>query len=149
MKNLSDGNTYNEIIERIEKLHPDSKAKWGKMNVAQMMAHLQEPLKAALATEPTSRMLLGRLLGWAFKKKLYDDNPWRKNLPTSPSFIFNDERNFDKEKTALLNKVKAFYEAGDNGIGNFSHPMFGKFTKDQWGMSAYKHIAHHLEQFGV
>jgi hypothetical protein len=29
------------------------------------------------------------------------------------------------------------------------HPMFGKMTADQWGRSMWKHLDHHLRQFGV
>ncbi len=149
MKNLLHKLAYEELNSRIQQLHPASNALWGKMNVAQMLAHLQEPLKAALSTQPVPRTFMGRIVSLFFKKKMYDDTPWKQNLPTSPAFVFKDERDFDTEKKNLQQKIYAFYTAGEAGIGNFSHPMFGKFTKEQWGMSAYKHIDHHLTQFAV
>jgi hypothetical protein len=148
MKNLSDQPTFEELKNRIENLPPDCKAQWGKMNAAQMMAHLQWPLQAALSDKPMPRMLLGRLIGWIFKKKLYNDDAWKPGLPTAKEFMVADDRDFENEKKLLQQKVAAFYAAGKDGIGNFVHPMFGKMTKDQWGMSAYKHIDHHLRQFG-
>jgi hypothetical protein len=83
------------------------------------------------------------------KSKLYNDSPWKQNLPTAPNFIIKDERNVEHEKTELIALINRFYKAGPDGISKFPHPMFGTFTPDQWGMSMYKHIDHHLRQFGV
>lgn len=95
------------------------------------------------------RMMLGLLLGWAFKSKLYNEDPWKKNLPTAPNFIIKDERDFNKEKEELMEMVNQFYTKGPEEVGKFPHPMFGSFTKEQWGKSMYKHLDHHLVQFGV
>jgi hypothetical protein len=53
------------------------------------------------------------------------------------------------EKEALLELVNKFYASGPAGITKFPHPFFGSFTPDQWGKSMYKHLDHHLRQFGV
>lgn len=72
-----------------------------------------------------------------------------KNLPTAPNFIIKDERNFNDEKKKLMELLDKFYNAGPMGISKYPHPMFGKFTPEQWGMSMYKHLDHHLKQFGA
>ncbi len=149
MQNLFEPGTYNSIVERMNKLSPDCERRWGKMNAAQMLAHCKEAFKVPLSNKPMPRMLLGLLLGWAFKSKLYNDDPWKKNLPTAPSFIIKDEREFNKEKDELMEMVNQFYSKGPGDVGKFPHPMFGSFTKEQWGKSMYKHIDHHLLQFGV
>lgn len=149
MKNLLNAPAFEEIKSRIEKLQPETKAIWGKMNVAQMLAHLQETFKVPLSKVPMPRMLIGRLIGWMLKPKLYNESAWKKNLPTAPNFIIKDEREFDKEKNNLLQIIQKFYAAGPAGIGNYPHPMFGSFTKEQWGQAMYKHADHHLMQFGV
>ncbi|MEP7144782.1 MAG: DUF1569 domain-containing protein [Ferruginibacter sp.] len=95
------------------------------------------------------RIFLGRLLGWIIKSKLYNDSPWKQNLPTSPDFIIKDQRIFDTEKQNLAVLIEAFHKAGPGGISKFPHPFFGKFNSDQWGKSMYKHLDHHLQQFGV
>lgn len=149
MKNLFDGGTYNEIIERINKLTPQSQRQWGKMNVAQMLAHCKEAFKVPLSDKKMPRMFLGLLIGWMIKAKLYNDSPWKRNLPTAPNFIIKDERDFEKEKKELTSLINQFYTGGPGNVGRFPHPMFGSFTTEQWGKSMYKHLDHHFQQFGV
>ncbi len=149
MKNLLDEEAYDEITRRVQSLQPEAQAQWGKMNAAQMMAHVQRPFKVALSDKPMPRMMIGRLIGWAIKPKLYNESPWKPNLPTAPDFIVKDERNFNEELLGLLEAIDNFHRAGPEGIGRYPHPMFGKFTKQQWGQSMYKHLDHHLQQFAV
>ena len=149
MKNLSDVQTFEEVINRLQKLQPESKAVWGKMNVAQMFAHLQETYKVPLSDKPMPRMFIGRLIGWVFKPVLYNDKPWKRNLPTAANFIIKDERDFYTEKNGLLSLVEKFHKSAPENIGKYPHPMFGKFTTAQWGQAMYKHLDHHLIQFAV
>ncbi len=149
MKNLFDAGVYNEITERINKLTPQSQRQWGKMNVAQMLAHCKEAFKVPLSDKKMPRIFLGLLVGWMVKAKLYNDSPWKRNLPTAPNFIIKDERDFEKEKKELTSLINQFYTGGPGNVGRFPHPMFGSFTSEQWGKSMYKHLDHHLQQFGV
>ena len=149
MKNLFDAGVYNEITERINKLTPQSQRQWGKMNVAQMLAHCKEAFKVPLSDKKMPRMFLGLLVGWMVKAKLYNDSPWKRNLPTAPNFIIKDERDFEKEKKELTSLINQFYTGGPGNVGRFPHPMFGSFTAEQWGKSMYKHLDHHFQQFGV
>ncbi len=149
MKNLFDTDTYSEITQRINSLSPESQRQWGKMNVAQMMAHCKEAFKVPLSKVRIPRMFIGLLIGWAFKKKLYNEDPWKKNLPTAPNFIIKDKRDFEKEKQELSEMIGQFYSGGSEKVGLFPHPMFGILTTEQWGKSMYKHLDHHLMQFGA
>ncbi len=149
MQSLFDTVTYNGIVERINKLTPTSEKGWGKMNVSQMLAHCKAAFSVPLSEKPMPRSMLGLLLGWAFKSKLYNESPWKQNLPTSPDFIVKDERNFEKEKRELTDLINKFYTKGPEQVGRFPHPMFGRFTSTQWGQAMYKHLDHHLKQFGV
>ena len=149
MKNLLNKETYQELTSRLQKLQPDSKALWGKMNVAQMLAHVSIAYKVPLSDTATPRMFVGRLIGWAIKPMMYNDKPWKKNLPTAPSFIITNERDFNTELLGQLTLVEKFHTSTPENIGRHPHPMFGKFTTEQWGNAMYKHLNHHLEQFGV
>jgi len=149
MLNLFDITTYAEIIERVNKLTPDVPSKWGKMNVAQMLSHCNKAFIIPLSEKQIPRMFIGRLLGPLIKSKLYNDSPWKQNLPTAPMLITREQCDFNKEKQELINLINRFYAAGPMGISKFPHPMFGKFTGEQWGKSMYKHLDHHLLQFGV
>jgi hypothetical protein len=149
MKNLFDKDTYAEITSRINALTPQSQRQWGKMDVAQMLAHCKEAFKVPLSDKKMPRMFMGILIGWAFKKKLHNESPWKQNLPTAPNFIIKDSRDFEKEKQELMDLINQFHNGGLNKVGRFPHPMFGTFTTEQWGKSMYKHLDHHLMQFGV
>lgn len=83
------------------------------------------------------------------KKKLYNNEPWKQNLPTAPHFIIKDEKDFEKEKIELINLITEFYTRVPEKVENYPHPFFGIHTKKQWGLSMWKHVHHHLKQFGV
>lgn len=149
MKSLFDTETYEEITTRMQKLGPATPRLWGKMDVSQMLAHCKAAFMVPLSEKKLPRSIIGLLVGWAVKKKLYNDDPWRKNLPTAPNFIIRDERDFEKEKQELVGLIDKFYQLGPTKVGLHPHPMFGSYTSAQWGQSMYKHLDHHLRQFGV
>lgn len=146
VKNLFDPAVKQEIIARINKLTPQSKALWGKMTVGQMMAHLQVPIGVGLGTNKIPRSFIGRIFGSFAKKILYNDKPFKRHLPTDPSFVMKDEKDFEKEKNGLIEMVQNFKE---ENIVNTPHPFFGKLTKEQWSKGTWKHLDHHLQQFEV
>lgn len=149
MKNLYDKAVLEEVTQRINSLSTSSTNLWGKMNVGQMLAHCKEAFKVPLADKPVPRMVSGYFFGWIVKKKLFDDSPTRKNLPTAPNFMITDERDFNKEKEALLFLISEFNRRGPGDTGKFPHPFFGKLSQEEWGKGMYKHLDHHLQQFGV
>jgi hypothetical protein len=149
MKNLFDKDAYTEITNRINALTPEAQRQWGKMDVAQMLAHCKEAFKVPLSDKKIPRIFLGLLLGWMMKTKLHNEEPWKKNLPTAPNFLIKDQRDFNTEKNELVGMISKFHTLGPDKVGNFPHPFFGTLTKEQWGKSMYKHVDHHLMQFGV
>jgi hypothetical protein len=149
MKSLFDAAVYNEIETRIAQLAPQSPAQWGKMQVAQMLAHCKEAFKVPLSDTPLPRMFMGRIVGWMFKAQLFGEKPFKKGLPTSPAFIIKDERSLETEKQQLNQLITQFHKTGPDHIGRFPHPFFGKLSKEEWGKGMYKHLDHHLQQFGV
>jgi Protein of unknown function (DUF1569) len=149
MKNLFDKSTLEEVINRLNQLTPQSQRQWGKMEVAQMLAHCKEAFKVPLSDKPLPRMFMGYLFGWMLKSKLHNEEPWKKGMPTAPNFLIKDERNFEEEKRQLIELVTKFNTSGPSKVGLYPHPFFGKLTSEQWGKSMYKHLDHHLMQFGV
>ena len=149
MQSLFDSSVHESIVKRIESLSPDSTPAWGKMNVSQMLAHCALTFGVPLSDKKLKGNFFMKLLGGFFKKQLYNDTPWKQNLPTAPILKITDEKNFVEEKQKLLSRVEQFYNAGPDGISKFPHPVFGHFTPQQWGQSMYKHLDHHLRQFGV
>ena len=146
VKNLFDTSVKQELINRINTLTPQSQAVWGKMNVAQMLAHCQMPLGVATGKHTLKRNFLLSLIGPLFKKQLFNDQPFKHNLPTDKSFIIVNPQTFEKEKQNLVDMVNSFTETNLSGE---PHPFFGKLTKEEWSRGTWKHLDHHLQQFGV
>ena len=147
IKNLYDPAVKQVIIERINKLTPETPRQWGKMDIAQMLAHLQQPLEVALGIRTIKGSFFMNLILPLFKKTLRDDKPWKKGLPTDATYIMTGEaKDFQQEKAKLLDLITRFNEAA---LSDKKHPVFGFMTKEQWSKSAWKHIDHHLKQFGA
>jgi hypothetical protein len=149
MKTIFDAAVCSEISTRIEQLTPGSQRRWGKMNVSQMLAHCNETMKVVTDQAVTRRSLLGRVLGPLFRADYLGEKPLRRNSPTNPLFVIVDEREFLKEKELLLRLVRQFSEGGEAKCTKQEHSFFGPFTPAEWGISTYKHLDHHLQQFGV
>jgi hypothetical protein len=150
MKTLFNTNDNQEIIDRISKLTPESKALWGKMNVGQMLAHNRMPLLAAYGQEKMSkRGLISFLFGKMAKKQILSPKPFGKNLPTDKKFIVVNPEKFEKEKQELIENVLLFKKNGPDKITKEPHGFFGNLSPEEWGALQYKHLDHHLSQFGA
>ncbi|MES1215909.1 MAG: DUF1569 domain-containing protein [Bacteroidota bacterium] len=146
VKNLFDPAVKQDIIGRINKLTPGSKALWGKMNVGQMLAHCQMPIGVAFGEHQLNGSFILKLIGPLFKSVLYNEKPYKKSLPTDKSFIMTEPKDFEQERNKLLEMVSQFAETK---MINDKHPAFGRLTKEQWSKATWKHLDHHLQQFGV
>ena len=149
MESLIDKTNSKAIIDRINRLTPESKAQWGKMDVSQMLAHAQVALHVASGKVKLKQGLIGMLFGKIAKKQLMKPEPFKKNLPTAPEFIVKTKPDFEAEKEKLINLVKGFSQNGHGGITKESHPFFGKMTVEEWDILQCKHLDHHLREFGV
>lgn len=149
MKNLFEKTDTEELLLRIDQLTPDSRPLWGKMNVAQMMAHCSVLLRIARGLDNPKRKWLGIVLGWMIKDYYFGKKTFPRNSPTDPSFIVADERIFADEKQKLIEHIRAFHEGGAQNCTIHPNPFFGRLTPEEWARGQYKHIDHHLRQFGV
>ncbi|MNJ98154.1 hypothetical protein D3C87_159170 [compost metagenome] len=150
MKSLFNPNDNKDIINRIEQLTPITLSQWGKMTVSQMLKHCQQPIKVAQGTlKLKSNWLISFFFAKSAKKQLTDSQPLKKDLPTSKEFIINYEPNFEEAKKGLIELVTKFSEEGEAAIKVTKHPFFGEMTLKEWDALQWKHLDHHLKQFGV
>lgn len=147
MKSLFEREAYEEVLQRLDKVKTDTDRLWGKMSPAQMVWHCQYPLRLAIENKK-GRVKNNPLIRLFFKKSLYNDKLWRKNLPTAPQLKAKEEKDFEIEMPKLKELIKAFYGVRDRKEWN-PHPFFCSFTPGQWGQIQYKHLDHHLRQFGA
>jgi len=149
MQSLFQPESATGIVMRIARLKSTANAHWGKMNVSQMLAHCQAPLEVALGDKQLKHSFIGWLFGKMAKKKMLQKAPFKRNLPADGSFIVKDNRSFSDEQDKLLTLLRRFAETDPENIAARVHPFFGKMTADEWGILQWKHLDHHLRQFGV
>jgi len=101
-----------------------------------------------VGTLPTKRVFIGRIFGrMGLKAVTKDDKPLAHSTPTAPElFIKETSGDFAAEKANWIASIR-----GHKSFSNtsFVHPFFGPMTKEQIGIMDYKHIDHHLRQFGA
>lgn len=145
MKSIFEEEARTEITFRLLALKNNSTGRWGEMNVAQMLAHCNRQMDYYLGNFTLEKR--GNFLLRFFKSYLYNNRPYKKNSPTHDAFVISNRHVFEQELIRLrrsLNEVNLRGEANAWPI----HPTFGRLTGNQFGKSIYKHLDHHLKQFG-
>lgn len=150
-QNIFDAQVANQIIDRISLLTPSTPAQWGKMDVAKMLAHcnvtyemVYEPTK-----HPKPNTFMRFILKTFIKNKVVSETPYPKNSPTAPQFVITDPKQFETEKTRLINYITQTQQLGANYFEQKESHSFGTLTATEWNNMFYKHLNHHLNQFGV
>jgi hypothetical protein len=150
LPSIFDKKVHEEFIHRIDKLTLESTAQWGKMNVSQMLAHLN--VSYDLAYEriiPKYNFLMKFMLKTMVKKMVTNEVTYKPNGRTAPVFVIADERDFIKEKTRLIENMNQAFNDGKSFFDGRVSVSFGKMTVQEWSNQFYKHLDHHLRQFGV
>ena len=149
MQSIFEASASAAILDRLGKLQPAAPAQWGKMTVSQMLAHCQHPVLVALGDKKLKQSFIGMLFGSIAKKSLLKEKPFPKSLPTAPEFLVKDERRFNEEKQKLQQLVQRLATTDTSSLAAIPHPFFGKMTAAEWGQLNWKHLDHHLKQFGA
>jgi Protein of unknown function (DUF1569) len=147
MKSIWDAAARRELHDRVTSLAWDRRAAWGRFTAPKMVCHLAESLKMALGdlpvvarTSPIRYPPLKQLIVYAL--------PFPKGVPTAPELLAREP----KDWAADVGDVHALL---DRAAGNGStdawpdHPAFGRLSRRAWGVLIYRHMDHHLRQFGT
>jgi hypothetical protein len=147
MKTMWDGNAQREVHDRLARLMPDRKAAWGRMSAPQMVCHLSDSLKMALGElQVTPKQVPIRYP--PLKQFIVYLAPFPKNVPTAPELIARSPRDWSAEVAELRSLIDRF--AARRGAERWAeHPAFGRLTERAWGVLVYRHMDHHLRQFGA
>jgi len=151
MKSIFNSSEQSELKERLSLLNANAQSEWGKMNVAQMCRHCALALDMnAGKIEEEKPNLMAKLLKPMIKKVVFGEKPYRKNSPTSPQFVVKDELDFNKEYENLVATFD-YYTNAQNKEAIVAQPskLFGQLSESEKGWAMYKHLDHHLQQFGV
>lgn len=150
LPNIFSQTTTDELLQRIEKLNKDSTAQWGTMNVGQMLAHCNvtyEMVYEDFHAKPN--FFLKTILKTFVKPKVISEAPYEQNGRTAPQFVITGEKEFEKEKKRLIHYLEQTVALGESNFDGKESHSFGALNKQEWSNMFYKHLDHHLKQFGV
>ena len=150
LRSIHEPDVRDAVLTRLDRLQPDTPGRWGRMNVHQMIKHLDDLYRFALGERDGPR--IGRWLHhtiikwWAVTVPLR----WPHGFPTARQF--DQERDgtppadFDRDRAELVDTIRRFTDP-DRSLD--VHPLFGPMSRAQWGRWGFRHADHHLRQFGT
>lgn len=147
MTSLWDAGARQELHRRLKRLNPHSQRRWGRLSVEQMLAHVAAGLRMATGELPV-KPKPGPLRRWPLNRLVIHWLPWPKGAPTAPELLAREPEELEREKAALTALIEQVAErrAKTDGV---EHPAFGRLSEKDWGALGYRHIDHHLKQFGL
>lgn len=149
-KNLFNEKESKETIDRIKALTPETTAQWGKMNVAQMMAHCNVAYELVYTDRHPKPKGFQKFMIKLFAKNIVvGPKPYKKNTRTAPEFIISDQREFDIEQKKLIEYIQKTQQLGGAHFNGKESHAFGALSEKEWNTLFSKHLDHHLNQFGV
>lgn len=149
MRTITNSATETAILSRLAVVQPDSPRVWGTMTPAQMLLHCRKQIGLGTG-KVAAKAMFPSFIQWLAKQTFGFRLSWSRNLPTAPEMVAygNDGLDFGEEMSALRDTISAFIALPENAQME-GHPIFGKMTKEEWGKIIYKHLDHHLRQFGA
>ncbi len=150
MKDIFDPAVTAEQVARIRALEPDTRPEWGKMDVAQMLAHCCVPYEMVYEDiHPKPNALVRLVLKLLVKRGVVGPKPYPRNSPTAPAFRITEPRDFERERERLIGYLERTRDRGRASFDGLESLSFGPLTAEEWNVLFYKHLDHHLTQFGV
>lgn len=153
MNDLFDPTVVENTKRRILQLRAESERQWGNMAVGQTLAHCTSGIEMAMGVIRAKRAPFpANFIGPLIKPLvLRDGKPMRRNSPSSPELFSSDPTKCDFliERSKLIAAIESFASQGPAGCSRYPHPFFGPLKPQQWAILMYKHLDHHLRQFGV
>ena len=150
LPNIFEKAVSDQVVNRIQTLKADSKPLWGKMTVSQMLAHCSVMYEMVYGSNHKKPNPIMRFILKTFVKPMVtSEKPYKKNLRTAPAFIIKDDRNFETEKNRLAGYIERTQNLGAASFDQKESLSFGPLSITEWNNTFYKHLDHHLKQFGV
>lgn len=150
-KSLNNAEDVEELLKRIEKIREYDLPNWGKMKANEMLWHCAKILETANGTLKLREInLVFRATGIATKYVIAaTDCGIPHNMPTYSAVLTKEKIGFVDAKMNLTKQIEAYQKNFRLGKMPRRHPLFGKMNVKYWGILEFKHLNHHLNQFGV
>jgi Protein of unknown function (DUF1569) len=143
-----------DYIILLKNLPGDTVGKWGKMNGQQMVEHVAAFFAVSAAKIKFDLVTPVEHLP-KYKEFLLSDKEFRENTKAPASVIGEEAQplRYASMPEALANlqkSITAFEDYfKDDKFKTTLHPVFGELNFEEWVLLHYKHVTHHLRQFGL
>lgn len=142
----------NKFIGLAEKIDPEQKPLWGKMNAQQMWEHVAQFFEVSTNKRhfplATPEEYLPKYREFLWSEKEFKENTKASMLPEEPQPLmfeeYKDSLNFLRQE---MEEFFSFYK--NQPHGTVQHPAFGNLSFEDWIQLHHKHVIHHLKQFNV
>jgi uncharacterized protein DUF1569 len=146
MPSLRDPNTRNTLIQRLQRLTPSTRPKWGKFDAPHMVCHLNDAMAVSLGELSTTSMNKKAFQCFPLKHLVIYVVPFPKGAQAPPDMLSSVPDAFDADLKQLFDRMERIAAAPD--APGPEHPLFGPLSNEEWNVLHWKHIEHHLKQFG-
>ncbi len=143
----------NEMFGLMQSLSEQSQQLWGKMNAQQMVEHLTDFFNVSVEKIIFPLVTPEEHLP-KYREFLYSNKEFKENTK-APAGVLGEEplplrtASLQSAKDQLKETVSYFFEYFKKEPAKKTmHPAFGMLNFDEWVMLHYKHVRHHLRQFG-
>jgi len=147
MKSIWNAADQRELQDRVRRLRPEETARWGRFTAPQVVTHLCDSLRMASSELPVKSKHLP-IRYPPLKQLIIYLLPFPKGAPTAPELLVRAPGDFAAECEELNRRLDDVVRGGPAGLAR-EHPAFGTMTGRSWGVLIYRHMDHHLKQFGV
>jgi hypothetical protein len=148
MKSVWNAEDRRALLQRVERLTPERRGRWGSMNAPQMVVHLADAIRMASGELAVASRNVPILRHFPVKHLFVYCLPFPKGAPTAPELLARQPAAWTTEIVGLRQELEAFARRGPAATAP-EHPAFGRMSGRAWGALVYRHMDHHLRQFGV
>ena len=147
MKSAWNTSDRRDLQRRVAALRPEARGQWGSMTAPQMVAHLADSLRMALGDLPCAAKK-SPIRYTPLKQLIIYWLPFPKGVPTAVELISRVPATWQAEVDDLSGLLEEFGRRDRSAMWP-DHPAFGRMHGTSWGVLVYRHMDHHLRQFGV
>jgi hypothetical protein len=147
VKSIWQDEARRELTDRIGAVTADRRAEWGTFSAPKMVCHLADSLKMAMGDLKVAPKWLP-IRFTPLKQLIIFAAPFPKGTPTAPELLVRQPREWASDVSEVQDLLARAGSARTTDAWP-AHPAFGKLSKRAWGVLIYRHMDHHLRQFGA